>query len=87
MPGWRCKKTDSQKPDLEREPWSGNSVTQRRSKNIMDAIETGSANPQLIARLDDLTQQESTLTFQLSTMEREQRSKCPQTGQFGCHPL
>ena len=37
----------------------------------MDAIETGTANPQLIARLDDLTQQENTLTFQLSTMEAE----------------
>ena len=37
----------------------------------MDAIETGSANPQLVARLDDLTQQENTLTYQLSTMEAE----------------
>ena len=67
------QKTDSQKPDLEREALVRElRDVQRRSKNIMDAIETGSANPQLIARLDDLTQQESTLTFQLSTMERGQ---------------
>ena len=67
------QKTDSQKPDLEREALERElRDVQRRSKNIMDAIETGSANPQLIARLDDLTQQESTLTFQLSTMERGQ---------------
>ncbi len=67
------QKTDSQKPDLEREALERElRDVQRRSKNIMDAIETGSANPQLIARLDDLTQQESTLAFQLSTMEREQ---------------
>lgn len=60
------QKTDSQKPDLEREALERElRDVQRRSKNIMDAIETSSANPQLIARLDDLT-------FQLSTMERGQ---------------
>ncbi len=54
------QKTDSQKPDLGGKPWCGNSVTcSGAGKNIMDAIETGSANPQLITRLDDLTQQEA----------------------------
>ena len=66
------QKADMEKPNaerdvLEQELWD----VRRRSKNIMDAIETGSANPQLVARLDDLTQQENTLTYQLSTMEAE----------------
>ena len=43
----------------------------RRSKNILDAIENGTANAQLCARLDDLTEQEQTLSFQLSSLEKE----------------
>ena len=63
---------DAEKPNAERDVLERElRDVRRRSKNIMDAIETGSANPQLIARLDDLTQQENTLTFQLSTMEAE----------------
>lgn len=37
----------------------------------MDAIENGTANAQLCARLNDLTEQEQTLSFQLSSLEKE----------------
>ena len=40
-------------------------------KTIMDAIENGSVAPQLVARLNDLTQQENTLPYQLSTIAKE----------------
>lgn len=66
------QKADMEKPNAERDVLEQElRDVRRRSKNIMDAIETGSANPQLVARLDDLTQQENTLTYQLSTMEAE----------------
>ena len=50
---------------------AGDSDVRRRSKNILDAIENGTANAQLCARLDDLTEQEQTLSFQLSSLEKE----------------
>ena len=60
------QKTDSQKPDLEREALVRElRDVQRRSKNIMDAIETGSANPQLIARLE-ITDSELLIYFNIS---------------------
>lgn len=66
------QKADMEKPNAERDVLEQElRDVRRRSKNIMDAIETGSSNPQLVARLDDLTQQENTLTYQLSTMEAE----------------
>ena len=66
------QKADMEKPNAERDVLEQElRDVRRRSKNIMDAIETGSANPQLVARLDDLTQQKNTLTYQLSTMEAE----------------
>ena len=66
------QKADAEKPNAERDVLEQElRDVRRRSKNIMDAIETGSSNPQLVARLDDLTQQENTLTYQLSTMEAE----------------
>ena len=43
----------------------------RRSKNLLDAIENGTANPHLTARLDELTERENTLRFQLSTLTDE----------------
>ena len=43
----------------------------RRSKNILDAIENGTANPQLYARLDELTERENTLSYQLATLQNE----------------
>ena len=64
------QKSDAEKPDTERIALEQElQDVRRRSKNILDAIENGTANPQLCARLDDLTQQENTLTYQLSSMK------------------
>ena len=67
------QKTDSQKPDLERELRD----VQRRSKNIMDAIETGSANPQLIARLE-ITDSELLIYFNISENTENKNKNAPQ---------
>ena len=66
-----AQRQDMEKPNTEREVLEQElQDVRRRSKNILDAIENGTANPQLCARLDDLTQQENALTFQLSTVEK-----------------
>lgn len=63
---------DVEKPNAERVAIEQSlSDVRRRSKNILDAIENGTANAQLCARLDDLTEQEQTLSFQLSSLEKE----------------
>lgn len=66
------QKADVEKPNAERVAIEQSlSDVRRRSKNILDAIENGTANAQLCARLDDLTEQEQTLSFQLSSLEKE----------------
>lgn len=66
------QEADATKPDAEREALEQElRDVRRRGKNIMDAIENGSVAPQLVARLNDLTQQENTLTYQLSTIAKE----------------
>ena len=66
------QKADVEKPNAERVAIEQSlSDVRRRSKNILDAIENGTANAQLCARLDDLTEQERTLNFQLSALEKE----------------
>ena len=66
------QESDATKPDAEREALEQElRDVRRRGKNIMDAIENGSVAPQLVARLNDLTQQENTLTYQLSTIAKE----------------
>ena len=72
------QKTDSQKPDLEREALERElRDVQRRSKNIMDAIETGSANPQLIARLE-ITDSELLIYFNISENTENKNKNAPQ---------
>ena len=66
------QKADAEKPNAERVAIEQSLAdVRRRSKNILDAIENGTANAQLCARLDDLSEQERTLTFQLSSLEKE----------------
>ena len=66
------QKADAEKPNAERVAIEQSLAdVRRRSKNILDAIENGTANAQLCARLDDLTEQEQTLSFQLSSLEKE----------------
>ena len=72
------QKTDSQKPDLERDALERElHDVQRRSKNIMDAIETGSANPQLIARLE-ITDSELLIYFNISENTENKNKNAPQ---------
>ena len=66
------QKADAEKPNAERVAIEQSLAdVRRRSKNILDAIENGTANAQLCARLNDLTEQEQTLSFQLSSLEKE----------------
>ena len=66
------QETDADKPNAEREAIQQELAdVRRRSKNILDAIENGTANPHLTARLDELTERENTLRFQLSTLTDE----------------
>lgn len=66
------QKADAEKPNAERVAIEQSLAdVRRRSKNILDAIENGTANAQLCARLDDLSEQERTLNFQLSALEKE----------------
>ncbi len=67
------QKADMEKPNAERDVLEQElRDVRRRSKNINgDAIETRQFKPPACCRLDDLTQQENTLTYQLSTMEAE----------------
>ena len=66
------QEADAAKPNAEREALEQElHDVRRRGKNIIDAIENGSAAPQLVARLNDLTQQENTLTYQLSTIAKK----------------
>ena len=66
------QEADADKPDAEREAIQQELAdVRRRSKNILDAIENGTANPHLTARLDELTERENTLRFQLSTLTDE----------------
>ena len=66
------QKQDAVKPNAERLAVEENLAdVRRRSKNILDAIENGTANPQLYARLDELTERENTLSYQLATLQNE----------------
>ena len=66
------QEADADKPNAEREAIQQELAdVRRRSKNILDAIENGTANPHLTARLDELTERENTLRFQLSTLTDE----------------
>ena len=70
------QKADAEKPNAERVAIEQSLAdVRRRSKNILDAIENGTANAQLCARLDDLSEQERTLNFQLSALGK---------GEAGC---